>query len=151
VGGTCPECGAVYQEETSCQEIYENFLVLEFTDPGYGAVHFLTVACFMVQHGRYSDAGMAWIEQKLRAHLEEGVPVEQIRWQASAEADQSKRGWKVTRSADDAPLPKIAWSMTIADVAGNYRDAGEYQEKIRQWARVTRKEMRPYLPGHIGS
>jgi hypothetical protein len=141
VTGTCPECGAVYREETTCQEIYEAFLVLEFTDAGYGAVHFLTVACFMIQHGRYSDEGMAWIAEKLRKHLEEDVPVEEIRRQASEEADQARRSWKVARPPGAPPLPKIAWSMTIADVAGKYTDAEEYRDLIREWARVTLREM----------
>lgn len=146
MAGSCPECGAVYDDQvTSCQDIFDQFLVLEFTDPAYGAVHFLTVACFMVQHGRYSDAGMAWIEQKLRKHLEEGMPVAEIRQEASGEADQSRRGWKVTRPPDARPLPKVAWSMTIADVARNYHNAEEYQEQIKQWARVTLAEMRPFL------
>jgi hypothetical protein len=70
---TCSECGAVLQDESSCQEIFDSFLALEFEDPAYGEVHFLTVACFMIQHQRYSDEALAWIAQSLRAYLEEGV------------------------------------------------------------------------------
>src|SRR5512147_1373320 len=43
----CPECGAA---ETLCKERFDEFLVLEFTDAGYGAVHHLTVATYMLQH-----------------------------------------------------------------------------------------------------
>ena len=43
----CPECGA---PDNLCQTRFDEFLVLEFTDAGYGAVHHLTVATFMVQH-----------------------------------------------------------------------------------------------------
>ncbi|QYR19267.1 hypothetical protein KZ483_15075 [Paenibacillus sp. sptzw28] len=32
-------------------------LALEFSDPGYGRVHFLTVACFIIQHNRYMTKG----------------------------------------------------------------------------------------------
>ena len=143
--GRCADCGAVLSDEMSCEEFFSAFLVLEFSDPAYGAVHFLTVACFMIQHGRYSDEGMAWMEQKLRKYLDEGIPVEEIRRQANEEADQARRGWKVTRPHNARPLPKIAWSMTIADVARNYHNAEEYRELIREWARVTLKEMGPYL------
>ena len=143
--GTCPVCGAVFEEETSCQEIFDNFLVLEFTDAGYGSVHFLTVACFMIQHGRYSDEGLVWMEQKLREYLEDGISTEQIRREATLEADQARRKWKVTRAPDAQPLPKIAWSMTITDVAARYQDAESYRELITEWGRVTLKEMKGWL------
>ena len=43
----CPECGA---PETLCKTRYDKFLMLEFTDAGYGAVHHLTVAAYVLQH-----------------------------------------------------------------------------------------------------
>jgi len=43
----CPECGA---HETLCQTRFDEFLALEFSDMGYGAVHNLTVATYMIQH-----------------------------------------------------------------------------------------------------
>ena len=142
---TCPECGARLSGNASCQAIFEDFLVLEFTDPGYGAVHMLTVACFTIQHGRYSDEALVWIEGKLREYLEEGSSTEQIRRQAGKEADQQARTWKVTRQPDAPRLPKIAWSMTIADVASRAQDAKSYCEQVELWARVTLHEMKPWL------
>lgn len=142
---TCPECGASLEKDASCQEIFESFLVLDYTDPGYGAVHLLTVACYMIQHRRYSDEGLAWIEEKLRSFLEAGVPTEAIRRQAVKEVGQDRRAWKVTRPPDAPPLPEIAWSVTIADVAANARDAGSYREWVRKWARATLDEMGPWL------
>ena len=136
----CPECGAVLNEGNSCQSIFETLLALEFTDPGYGEVHMLTVACFMIQHGRYSDAALAWIEQKLR-DVVEGVPAGYIRRQASKEAGSGSRAWKVTRQPGDRRLPRVAWSMTISDVAANYQDAQSYCRLVKQWARVTLDEM----------
>jgi hypothetical protein len=139
----CPECGAILNENESCQSIFDEFLVLEYTDPAYGAVHFLTVACFMVQHGRYSDEALAWIEGQLRAYLDEGVPAGHIRRQAAKETNQGKRTWKVIRPADAPPLPKVAWSMTIADVAAQYQDAESYRALVTDWARRTLQEMKP--------
>jgi hypothetical protein len=144
----CPECGAHYTNESTCQAVFDTFLVLEFTEAAFGSVHFLTVACFMIQHGRYSDEGLKWIERQLRAHLEEQVPVEEIRRRAQREADQASRRWKVNRQPDEPPPPQVAWSMTIADVAAGYLDehgqpdAGRYCQLIRQWARTTLNEMR---------
>jgi hypothetical protein len=140
----CPECGAVLSEGSSCQAIFDSFLVLEFTHPEYGEVHMLTVACFMIQHGRYSDEALTWIEPTLRAHLEEGVPAQHIRQQAGKETGQDRRTWKVTRQLGARPLPKIAWSMTIGDVAAQYEDARSYCELVRQWARTTLSEMSAY-------
>jgi hypothetical protein len=140
----CPECGAVLSEDTSCQEIFDSFLVLEFSNPEYGQVHMLTVACFMIQHGRYSDEALIWIEQTLRAALEDGVPPERTRQRAASDVGQGKRTWKVTRQPGARLLPKIAWSMTIADVAARYEDAGSYCDLVRQWARSTLSEMKAY-------
>ncbi len=139
----CPECGAILAEDNSCQTIFDSFLVLEFSDSGYGKVHMLTVACFMIQHGRYSDEALIWIEQQLRAYLEEGIPTDQIRQMAAKETNQSRRAWRVNRRPDAPQLPKIAWSMTIADVASSYQDAESYCELVTQWARITLREMRP--------
>ena len=143
----CPECGAAISAEKTCQDIFDAFLALEFTDPGFGEVHFLTVACFMIQHGRYSTEGLAWIQQQLRAHLEENVPVEHIRRKAGREANQANRTWKVTRQPGKPPLPKIAWSMTITDIESGcldetgLPDAVRYCALIREWAHATLKEM----------
>ena len=143
---TCPGCGAALDGESTCQSIYDAFLALEFSDPAYGAVHMLTVACFMIQHRRYSDEALVWIEKQLRDHLERSVPVNEIRRQAGEETEKGKRAWKVTRRPDDRPLPKIAWSMTVADVALKYRDAETYCDLVRRWASATVVEMKPWLP-----
>ena len=142
---TCPECGAAL-DETTCQLIFDSFLALEFSDPAYGDVHFLTVACFMIQHKRYSDEGLVWIEKKLRDVLVNEVPVDEIRRQAGRETGQGKHTWKVTRQPGERALPKIHWSMTIADVASSFRDAATYCELVKEWANKSVREMKPWLP-----
>ncbi len=139
----CPECGAVLAEDVSCQSIFDSFLALEYTDPEYGQVHMLTVACFMIQHGRYSDEALAWIERKLRANLE-GIPAEQIRRQAAKETAQGAHTWRVTRQPDK-PQMQVDWSMTIGDIAANYHDAGSFRELVKRWAEVTLREMQTLL------
>jgi len=141
----CSECGALLSEGRDCQAIFDSFLAREFTDPAYGEVHMLTVACFMIQHGRYSDEGLAWIERKLRAYLEQGVPAAEIRRQAASETGRDGRAWKVTRQPGTPPLPGIAWSMTIADVAPHESDPASYRRAVRQWAATTLREMQPWL------
>jgi hypothetical protein len=142
---SCLECGANLTSGVGCQEIFDSFLVLEFTDPGFGEVHFLTVACFMIQHGRYSDEALIWIEQQLRGCLDEGLSNQQIRRRAARETGQDIRSWKVIRQSDALPLPKIQWSMTIRDVESNYQDAVSYREAIKRWARTVLEEMKPQI------
>lgn len=141
----CPECGAAYQDDLTCESVFNEFLALEFTGAEYGAVHMLTVACFMIQHGRYSDEGLVWIKQRLHEALEKAIPQEQIRRQAATEIGQDRRSWKVTRRPGDPPQAKIPWSMSILDVAAQYRDAESYRRLVRQWAATTLAEMQPLL------
>lgn len=147
---TCPDCGARWDGAT-CEEVFGDFLVHDYTDPGYGEVHALTVACYMVQHRRYSDEGLRWIARQLRAVLEEGLSNEELREIARVEArrpekpGESGRTWKVTRTAAEPTLPPLAWSITIVDVFDCVRDAASYRAAIRDWARVTLEEMQPWL------
>lgn len=137
----CPECGAQMEAGTTCQSIFDSFLALEFSDPAYGEVHFATVACFMIQHEHYSDAALAWIQPKLRAYIEDDLPASKIRQSAAGETNNAARGWKVLRQAQDRPLPKIAWQVTIADVAEHAADAAGYCEWVRRWGLATLQQM----------
>jgi hypothetical protein len=141
----CPECGAAWTKNRTCQSAFDEFLVLEYTDPEYGIVHMLTVACFMIQHGRYSDEGLVWIERRLREHIEKGMSMEEIRRKMGGETDQIRRRWKVVRQPGDLPQRSIPWTMTIMDVAGNMQDASSYRDLIKQWAITTLREMQPLL------
>ena len=143
---TCPECGALQTETMTCQMAFDTFLILEFSDPAFGRVHFLTVACFMLQHGRYSDAGIVWLHETLGEYLEKELTPTQLRQFAARNTSSQTRTWKVTRTADDPPLPRVAWSMTIMDVAAQYTDAASYCALITQWGRVTLREMTALVP-----
>ncbi len=123
------------------EKIFDEFLSLEYTNPAYGQVHFLTVACFMIQHRRYSDEGLVWIQSTLRTSLEQQLTGQQLRQLAAKGTDGATRTWKVTRQPDAPPLPKVAWSMTITDVAQHMQDAESYCEQVKQWARTTLQQM----------
>lgn len=137
----CPECGATLKDDQNCQAIFEQCLALEFSDTAYGSVHMLTVACFMIQHGRYSAAALTWIARRLDDFLNKGISIELIRHQAAHDVKHEKRDWNMLRGAEEAPQPNIAWSMTIADVDSKVQDGESYCELIRQWARVTLREL----------
>jgi hypothetical protein len=108
-------------------------------------VHFLTVATFMTQHGRYTDEAQAWIKQQLQANLEDNQPVERLRRLAQATTSQANRTWKVVRGPGDPPAPRVAWDMTIVDVARRHDEAGldaaAYREAVTDWARATLRQL----------
>lgn len=133
----CPACGAVLPADTNCDWVFGAFLEKDYADPGYGAVHVLTVATFMIQHGRYSDEALEHMQPLLRDFLAGRLSQEQMRRQLGKSANQANRPWKVTRPDGAPPLPRIAWSLTIADVARQAVDAESYRAAIKQWARST--------------
>jgi hypothetical protein len=137
----CAECGAVLSEGSTCQTIFNEFLNLEYTNPVYAQVHFLIVACFMIQHRRYSNSALTWMQSKLRDALDEQSTAQQPRPGAAPGMDDVTGTWKFTRQADQLPLPYIAWSMTIADVAKSIQDPEKYCEQVEQWAQTTLKQM----------
>ena len=137
----CVECGAPLSNGSTCQTIFEEFLSLEYTNAAYGQVHFLTVACFMIQHGRYSDEALTWIQSSLKAYLDKDLTAQQLRQHTARGVNNATRSWKVTRQADARPLPKVAWSMTIADVAQCIQDPETYCAQVKRWAHITLQQM----------
>lgn len=61
----CSIFGGNWNNGLTCQDMFDEFLALEFSYPAYGKIHMLTVACFMIQHHRYSNPALFWIQEKL--------------------------------------------------------------------------------------
>ena len=141
----CPECGGAWPNGRTCQSLFDEFIGWEFKDPAYGQVHFLTVAAFMTQHGRYTDEAQLWIRDQLHRHLEANEPVSRIRQLAQQATSQANRTWKVVRPADAPPPKRIAWTRTIADVAqahdASEYDAAAYCAAVSDWARATLQQL----------
>ena len=142
----CVECGATLSDETSCQTIFDSLLFLEYSRPDYGAVHLFTVGCYFIQHRFYSQEALIWIEHLLRDSVKVGLPSRYMLQQLGKATNTRDRTWKVLHQPDAPPQPKIAWSMTIADVASSYHDAASYCDLVRMWAHTTFYEMQPLLP-----
>lgn len=121
--------------------MFDEFLALEFSNPAYGRVHMLTVACFMIQHHRYSDRALDWMKEKLDEVLIKGVSPTDIRIQMTRDVDQSNRGWKIERQPGERELPLIHWSITIADVFQHKDDPLSYCDWVVKWAKATLLEM----------
>jgi hypothetical protein len=132
----CPECGAA---ESLCKTRFDEFLVLEFTDAGYGAVHHLTVAAYMVQHSS-NLTREGWLHERglLREFLVENKPPAYIRKQNKDLVDSGKRTFKI-KSKDGKPvIKKTTWARTILDV--RTEDPQAYCEDVAMWARSVLEE-----------
>lgn len=128
----CLECGA---SDSLCQTRFEEFLVLEFTDPGYGAVHNLTVCTFMVQHSsNMSREGWMYERDLLREFVVEGKSPSLIRQQIKDNVDGGKRKFTFKSKTGVPVINKSLWIMTILEVRS--KDAEEYCKDIHVWARA---------------
>jgi hypothetical protein len=118
---------------------FDEFLVLEFTDAGYGAVHHLTVAAFMVQHSsRMTREGWLYERDLLKEFLIENKPPALVRKQIKDTVDSGRRTFKF-KSKDGMPvINKTTWTKTILDVRAE--NAEVYCEDITAWARSVLEE-----------
>ena len=110
----CPDCGA---PEMTCDARFHEFLVKEFEDAGYGAVHHLTVATYMLQHSsNLTREGWLYERELLREFLVENKPPAFIRKQNKDLVDSGKRKFKI-KSRDGIPvINKTTWTKTILGV-----------------------------------
>ena len=132
----CPECGA---PDNLCQTRFDEFLILEFTDAGYGAVHHLTVAAFMVQHSsRMTPEGWMYERDLLREFLVENKTPAMIRRQIKNRVDSGKRTFKFKSKTGVPVIGRTTWTQTILDVRAE--NAEVYREGVNAWARSVLEE-----------
>jgi hypothetical protein len=133
---TCPECGA---SETSCKTRFDEFLALEFSDAGHGAVHHLTVAAYMLQHSsKLTHEGWLHMRELLREFLVENKLPAFIRTQNKDLVDSGKRKFKI-KSRDSVPIiNKTTWTKTILGV--RTENAEVYCEDVIAWAKSALEE-----------
>jgi hypothetical protein len=133
---TCPECGAL---DNLCQPRFDEFLVLEFTNAGYGAVHHLTVAAYMVQHSsKLTREGWLFERELLREFLIENKSPAYIRKQNKDMVDSGKRKFKIKSKTGVPVIDKSTWTKTILDVRAENADV--YCDDITAWARSALEE-----------
>jgi hypothetical protein len=132
----CPECGA---PETLCKHCFDEFLILEFTDTGYGVVHHLTVTAYMLQHSsKLTREGWLYERELLREFLVENKPPEFIRKQIRDLVDSGKRKFKIA-SKDGLPvINKFTWTKTILNVRAE--NAEIYCADVITWAKSVLEE-----------
>ena len=132
----CPECGAV---DNLCRSRFDEFLVLEFSDMGYGEVHNLTVATYMLQHSsKLSLEGWLYERDLLREFIVEKKSPSLVRHQVKDSVDSGKRTFKF-KSKDGKPvISKTSWTKTILDV--RWENAEVYCADVNSWATAVLKD-----------
>ena len=128
----CAQCGAIYASDETCQQRFEACLALEYENPlAYGAVHLLSVACYMLQHNLYSREG--WLETRALVRQtisQESTPAD-IRKMNRDRLDSGVRKWSITKGAKLAEFATIRWSRTIADI--RLENPEGYVSDVKQW------------------
>ena len=129
----CPECGAVIAPYEKCRDRFDLYLAKEFQDPtAFGAVHHLTVVCYMLQHNGYSREGWLDARKMLAQFVREGVTPSSMRKQNRAKLDSGKRDWSITKGTKLVRVQDIKWTRSIADVRQD--DSEAYCADVKQWA-----------------
>ncbi|MCX6067714.1 MAG: DUF5946 family protein [Chloroflexi bacterium] len=127
----CPECGA---PEMSCQSVFDECLVKEFTDAGYGAVHHLTMAAYMLQHSsKLSCDGWLHMRELLREFLVENKSPSFIRQQNKDLVDSGKRKFKITSRDGQPVISQTVWTRTILNI--RLDNAEVYCADVTAWAK----------------
>ncbi len=127
----CPQCGASYDTDETCEDRFNAGQALELADPASYAVHHLSVPCFWLQHNRYSREG--WIRaRELLARFLAGLTPEEARRQSRGTVDSGNRNFSFTRGPKLAGVEAITWTRTVADV--RLDTAAHYCADVREWA-----------------
>jgi hypothetical protein len=132
---TCPECGAVWGAEQTCEDSFHQMLFWEAEYPAYGEVHHLTVLCYHLQHpSLYSPEGLNEARRLLVELVEHGAAPAEVRQRNRARVDSSKRDWKIkaTATSHGSYDRVIDWPLTAADVVAGGTD--HYCDNVRRWA-----------------
>jgi len=129
----CPQCGAEFPDDEQCHQRFDQCMAMEYENPNtFGAVHHLTVACYMLQHNRYSPD--AWIEARkmVAQFLQEGItPAEMIR-QNRSRLNSIHRRWSITKGAKLPEFNTIVWTRTMANI--RFDNPKVYCADVKLWA-----------------
>lgn len=129
----CPQCGAIFTTDETCQDRFNVSQLQEVEQPAYYAVHHLSVPCYMLQHNIYSRQGWLEVRKLLTKFVYEGWTPAMARRQNRVFADSGHRTWSFTKGAKLAGVERIRWHTTIADIRLDTAEA--YCAAVRHWAK----------------
>jgi hypothetical protein len=135
----CPLCGAEVPPGGQCRDRFDLCLAMEFDNPvTFGAVHHLTVACYMLQHNEYSR--IAWLEARIMVarFIREDITPAAMRTENRSKMDGRHRTWNMTKGARLSEFDVIVWSRTLADVCLDNPEV--YCADVRLWAESILKD-----------
>jgi hypothetical protein len=131
----CAECGAASPTALTCWELLGHLLAQEQYDAELLDEHFLTVACYNLQHpAQFTAEALAGLRESLIDRLDRNFPTEHIRRRTSARFEGPTR--VLTPEADRRRVPRV-WRVTIADVSLPDHVEGAAQ-RVRSWAAAIR-------------
>ncbi len=139
----CPECGAVWTEERTCQDYFHQMLFWENEDPALGEAHHLMVLCYHLQHpGLYSAEGLTHARGLLADFVERGLSPAEARRRNRQAVNSGQRDWSVTaRPGDHGRYERQpAWTMRAADVVAGGME--NYVANVRAWAAQIHQALR---------
>jgi len=127
----CPECGGAYIDGLTCWDQLGAILSWEAQDPALAAVHFLTVACYNLQHpAQFTDVALAGLRTALVDHLQHGTPVTELRRRAGRAYGGSRR---VLKPPEERRPILRRWSIPIAEVYA-HGEPNAATDRVRAWA-----------------
>ncbi len=134
---TCPECGGLLINVTSCREYLNEMVRWDFEDfLGVGQIHHLTVLGYNLQHPSvYSQKGLEDAKNFLDEFVDKHVSFEEHDKRNRDRLSSSVRDWKITGTPEDYGVykNKIEWKITAADiVAGGLEN---YVENVNKWSK----------------
>ena len=136
----CPECGAPRVQGLSCWEMLGMLLAWEYDDPELQAEHFLTMACYNLQHpAQFTEATLAGLRAVFIEKLDYGLAVAEIRRRVGKAAAGATR---VLKPEEERRPVLRQWAMTIADVYLPDQPTGA-AVRVRAWAAVIRRALTP--------
>jgi hypothetical protein len=142
----CPLCGGEFASVEQCRERFDLCMALEYENPAaYGAVHHLSVACYMLEHNAYSAEVWQEARNMLAGFIRDGITPEQVRRQSRSRFDSRHRSWSVTTGAKLPEFDSIVWTRTIAGV--RLDDPETYCKDVMLWAESSSGRHRIPGPG----
>jgi hypothetical protein len=129
---TCPVCGAILPNGTTCREFFDLSQLKEIEGPEYYAVHHLSVLCYMLQHNIYSRGGWLGAHDLLDQFIYRGLTTAAARRQNRKKLDNGKRDWSLTKGEKLPGVEAVKWTFTIADV--RLDTAEHYCADAHKWA-----------------
>lgn len=135
---SCPECGAVWNAGLTCEEMFHEVLAWEAEDTDLLSEHFLTVACYNLQHpAMFQEEAIENLRGGLILRIDQNAQVPELRRRAAQKFNGSQR---VLKPLNERHPVLRSWSMTIADVHATGHPQGA-ADRVRNWGKRVRAEI----------